>query len=218
MNYIVLAINRVPSDFCLTIPYFCLFVLVLVVSIDTTKDSNLMMLNIETLKQQPHSTVTKSSILLDSSHHIVYQSCRRTVADEEFRLMRFQVFCFLIGAIAFMSVRRQKAQHASLFDQRYIHGSNNNSNTRRQTATTTTTTAATTRVIPVGTVDPEYTTKRRRSDQNTTCNTATTTTIEMIPTTKQPTNLSSSMQHATNREGGLKASINKAIMTAEDMV
>jgi hypothetical protein len=32
--------------------------------------------------------------------------------------MRFQVFCFLIGSIAFISVRRQKAQHASLFDQR----------------------------------------------------------------------------------------------------
>lgn len=56
-----------------------------------------------------------------------YQSCRRTVDDEEFLLMRFQVFCFLAGTIAFISVRRQKAQHASLFDQRGSNSRQSNS-------------------------------------------------------------------------------------------
>jgi hypothetical protein len=34
--------------------------------------------------------------------------------------IRFQVFCFLIGAMALTSVRRQKRIGASLFDQRKI--------------------------------------------------------------------------------------------------
>jgi hypothetical protein len=51
----------------------------------------------------------------------VYRSCKRTVEDEEFLLVRFQVFCFLTGTIAFMSVRKQKAAAASLFDQRKLN-------------------------------------------------------------------------------------------------
>jgi hypothetical protein len=49
---------------------------------------------------------------------LVYEPCRRTEADEEFLMVRMQVFCLLIGALAFLSVRRQKAASANLFDQR----------------------------------------------------------------------------------------------------
>lgn len=41
--------------------------------------------------------------------------------DEVFLLVRFQVFCFLTGTFAFMSVRKQKAAAASLFDQRKLN-------------------------------------------------------------------------------------------------
>ena len=51
----------------------------------------------------------------------VNHRCRRTVADEEFLLVRFQVFCLLTGTIAFVSVRKQKAAAASLFDQRKLN-------------------------------------------------------------------------------------------------
>ena len=35
-------------------------------------------------------------------------------------MLRLQVFCLLIGVTAFVSARRQKYAHASLFDQRRI--------------------------------------------------------------------------------------------------
>lgn len=49
---------------------------------------------------------------------IVYRSCQRTEEDEEFRLLRFQLFCFMGGIASFVQVRKQKAVSASLFDQR----------------------------------------------------------------------------------------------------
>jgi hypothetical protein len=36
-------------------------------------------------------------------------------------MVRFQVFCLLSGTFAFMSVRKQKAAAASLFDQRKLN-------------------------------------------------------------------------------------------------
>jgi hypothetical protein len=48
----------------------------------------------------------------------VYRSCRRTDEDEEFRLLRFQLFCFMGGIASFVQVRKQKTLSASLFDQR----------------------------------------------------------------------------------------------------
>jgi len=52
---------------------------------------------------------------------IVYKSCARTPEDERFSMMRFQVFCLLAGAAAFVSVKQQKAAAASLFDQRKLN-------------------------------------------------------------------------------------------------
>lgn len=48
--------------------------------------------------------------------------------------MRFQVFCFLTGAIAFLSVRKQKAAAASLFDQRKLNLQKRRSNDQMQTS------------------------------------------------------------------------------------
>jgi hypothetical protein len=47
-----------------------------------------------------------------------YESCKRTAADDEFLLVRFQVFCVLLGAFAVISVRKQKIVSANLFDKR----------------------------------------------------------------------------------------------------
>lgn len=49
---------------------------------------------------------------------IKYESCKRTAADEEFLLVRFQVFCILLGTFAVVSVRKQKIVSANLFDKR----------------------------------------------------------------------------------------------------
>ena len=49
-----------------------------------------------------------------------YRSCARTKADEEYLMIRLQVFCLLLGVVSFASVRKQKAVTASLFDQRKI--------------------------------------------------------------------------------------------------
>jgi hypothetical protein len=43
-----------------------------------------------------------------------------TAADDEFLLVRFQVFCILLGAFAVVSVKKQKIVSASLFDQRKL--------------------------------------------------------------------------------------------------
>jgi hypothetical protein len=56
----------------------------------------------------------------NASFKIIYQSCKRTVDEEEFLMVRFQLFCLLTGTIAFVSIRRQKAANASLFDQRIM--------------------------------------------------------------------------------------------------
>lgn len=47
-----------------------------------------------------------------------FRACKRTVADEEFLMMRMQVICFLFGSISLIAVRRQKGTAATLFDQR----------------------------------------------------------------------------------------------------
>mmetsp|Transcript_19586 Transcript_19586/g.27707 ORF Transcript_19586/g.27707 Transcript_19586/m.27707 type:complete len:164 (+) Transcript_19586:78-569(+) len=47
-----------------------------------------------------------------------FRSCKRTEADEEFLMMRLQMFCFLLGFMSLFSAKRQKRIHASLFDQR----------------------------------------------------------------------------------------------------
>lgn len=52
----------------------------------------------------------------------MYRSCSRTEADEEFLLIRLQVFCLLMGSFAFLMVRRQKVSSANLFDQRKNYG------------------------------------------------------------------------------------------------
>jgi hypothetical protein len=53
-----------------------------------------------------------------SSRKTVYQSCKRTVEDEQFLMLQWQVLWLLTGVFAFASVRKQKILNASLFDQR----------------------------------------------------------------------------------------------------
>lgn len=48
------------------------------------------------------------------------RSCKRTKEDDEFLMVRFQVFCVLIGTAAFVSARKQKYVGASLFEQRKL--------------------------------------------------------------------------------------------------
>ena len=47
-----------------------------------------------------------------------YESCRRTQADDEFLLVRLQVFCLTVGTLAFASVRKQRVLSANAFDKR----------------------------------------------------------------------------------------------------
>ena len=51
----------------------------------------------------------------------IYKGCERTVEDEKFAMMRFQILCLLAGAAAFVSVKQQKASAATLFDQRKLN-------------------------------------------------------------------------------------------------
>jgi hypothetical protein len=48
----------------------------------------------------------------------VYRSCARTKWDDEFLMVRLQLFCLLLGAWSFASLKKQKMATASLFDQR----------------------------------------------------------------------------------------------------
>jgi hypothetical protein len=48
----------------------------------------------------------------------MYRSCARTKWDEEYLMVRLQVFCLLLGAWSFASLKKQKLASASLFDQR----------------------------------------------------------------------------------------------------
>jgi hypothetical protein len=72
-----------------------------------------------------HFTVLLSSFFISGLREETnrYESCYHTPADEEFRLIQLQVLCLLVGSLSFMSVRRQKRSHATLFDQRKITSS-----------------------------------------------------------------------------------------------
>lgn len=54
----------------------------------------------------------------EEEHTIMYQVCQRTKADEEFLMIRLQVFCLVLGVLSLLSVRKQKSNASSLFDQR----------------------------------------------------------------------------------------------------
>uniref|UniRef100_A0A7S1YJ98 PSI domain-containing protein n=1 Tax=Grammatophora oceanica TaxID=210454 RepID=A0A7S1YJ98_9STRA len=47
-----------------------------------------------------------------------FRSCKRTQADEQFLMVRMEVICFFLGSLAFLSAKRQKSIHTTLFDQR----------------------------------------------------------------------------------------------------
>ncbi|KAL9184403.1 hypothetical protein ACHAXT_002489 [Thalassiosira profunda] len=47
-----------------------------------------------------------------------YRPCQYTEADEQYRMLRMQMICLLIGVWAMRNVRRQRVVSASLFDQR----------------------------------------------------------------------------------------------------
>ena len=67
---------------------------------------------------------------------ISYESCQRTQAEDEFAIVRLQVFCLFVGAIAFASVRRQKVLHASLFDRRRLRAKEENAGGTTRTNST----------------------------------------------------------------------------------
>mmetsp|Transcript_1566 Transcript_1566/g.1668 ORF Transcript_1566/g.1668 Transcript_1566/m.1668 type:complete len:310 (+) Transcript_1566:46-975(+) len=53
-----------------------------------------------------------------SSKNIKMRSCKYTEFDEEFAMVRLQIFCFLVASLAIISVKKQKRLSTSLFDQR----------------------------------------------------------------------------------------------------
>lgn len=54
----------------------------------------------------------------DEYAEVVFRSCKRSKEDEGFLMMQLQIFCFLIGSIALVNVRKHKSSSSSLFDQR----------------------------------------------------------------------------------------------------
>jgi hypothetical protein len=76
----------------------------------------------EQAKRQRRQLTLKLVILLDLEEtdelETSYASCKRTRADDEFLLVRFQVLCLLFGILATLSSKKQKSASASLFDQR----------------------------------------------------------------------------------------------------
>jgi hypothetical protein len=61
---------------------------------------------------------------------ISYRSCVRTTNEQEFMFIQFQVLCGFIGCISIYSIRKQRMNVASLFDQRRMNA-HPNKNTRR---------------------------------------------------------------------------------------
>lgn len=59
-----------------------------------------------------------NDILAGSDPTDVFKSCKRTVEDDEFLMMRLQVICFLLGSVSLFAVRKLKSTTATLFDQR----------------------------------------------------------------------------------------------------
>jgi hypothetical protein len=52
----------------------------------------------------------------------MYRSCARTKWDEEYLMVRLQVFCLLLGVLSIVSLKKQKVSTATLFDQRKSQG------------------------------------------------------------------------------------------------
>jgi len=46
------------------------------------------------------------------------ESCQRTRPDEDYLMIQLQVICLLLGSFSYATVKRQRAQYASGFDQR----------------------------------------------------------------------------------------------------
>ncbi|KAL7553634.1 hypothetical protein ACHAWF_016939 [Thalassiosira exigua] len=68
-----------------------------------------------------------------------YRPCRYTEADEQYRMVRMQMICLLIGVWSMRNVCRQRVVSASLFDQRRMriqssNGSVSSTNMRRFSA------------------------------------------------------------------------------------
>lgn len=53
-----------------------------------------------------------------------YRPCQYTESDEQYRMLRMQMMCLLVGFWAIRNVRRQKVASASLFDQRRMRSQN----------------------------------------------------------------------------------------------
>lgn len=84
--------------------------------------------------------ILTSVVFLDDYTEVVYRSCKRSREDEVFLMVRhllsatvkieriltnptlekmqLQIFCFLIGSVALVNVRKLKTSSSSLFDQR----------------------------------------------------------------------------------------------------
>jgi hypothetical protein len=75
---------------------------------------------------------TPNTVPADSSSHvrttssstttsIQYRTCRRTINEEEFMFIQFQVACAFLGFLSIYSIRKQKMHVATLFDQRRMN-------------------------------------------------------------------------------------------------
>lgn len=64
----------------------------------------------------------------DGSAKDEFKICKRTVADEEFLMMRMQVLFFLFGSLSLLAVRKLRGTTATLFDQRKAKRNNQNYN------------------------------------------------------------------------------------------
>jgi len=63
-----------------------------------------------------------------------YRPCQYTESDEQSRMMRLQLFCLILGILAYRTARRQRVASASLFDQRRLRGGQNNATNNSTTS------------------------------------------------------------------------------------
>uniref|UniRef100_A0A6V0CDC4 Uncharacterized protein n=1 Tax=Pseudo-nitzschia australis TaxID=44445 RepID=A0A6V0CDC4_9STRA len=73
------------------------------------------------IEQEASSTMSSSS---SADALFKMKSCKYTNFDEGFAMFELQVFCLLIGCLAFMSIRKHKRLSSSMFDRRKQQGTN----------------------------------------------------------------------------------------------
>lgn len=85
----------------------------------------------------PRSTAAAEDEILSKislSEKVDMRSCKYTEFDEEFTMIRLQIFCLLIGSLAIVSVKKQKRLSFSLFDQRKQQRANTTANNGKRSS------------------------------------------------------------------------------------